>query len=178
MLRLALGIACLLGSACSPAHTEPTEGEAGAGNVAGAAGTTSQSYGVELGVPGGEDGLDFVPLDDGAELRLQTFGQGGTHLIVAVRALGFGNRAFVSAKLRNLQSGVVVEEPAPVRPQLLFCGTEGFCDLVPYLVHASGLTETDEEKDGLGVELSAEVRNDTGASAQGSRQVVLSTADL
>ncbi|HKY39811.1 MAG TPA: hypothetical protein VJN18_27930 [Polyangiaceae bacterium] len=176
MWRLALGIAAsLLGTACSPARTDPLDGEAGASSAAGAA---SQSYSVGLGVPGGPDGLDFVPLDDGAELRLQTFGQGGTHLIVAVRALGFGNRAFVSAKLRNLQSGVEIEEPAPARPQLLFCGEGGFCDLVPYLVHASGLTETDEEKDGLEVELSAEVRNDAGISAQGSRRVMLSTADL
>jgi hypothetical protein len=170
--------ACLLGSACSPARPEVVEGEAGANSTAGAAGMSSKSYAVELGVPGGEDGLDFMPLEDGAELRLQTFGQGGTHLIVAVRSLGFGSRAFVSAKLRNLQSGVEVEEPEPARPQLLFCGTEGFCDLVPYLVHASGLTETDEEKDGLEVELSADVRTEAGAGARGSRRVVLSTADL
>jgi hypothetical protein len=164
--------ACLLSGACSQARSEPGQGEAGA------AGTGSESYAVELGVPGGDDGLDFMPLEDGAELRLQTFGQGGTHLIVAVRSRGFGSRAFVSAKLNNLRSGVQVEEPAPARPQLLFCGSEGFCDLVPYLVHASGITESDEEKDGLEVELSAEVRTETGAGAEGSRKVVLSTADL
>ena len=177
--RLAPAIAvCVLCSACSEARPEPIDGEAGASSSAGAAGMTSESYAVELGVPGGEDGLDFMPLEDGAELRLQTFGQGGTHLIVAVRSHGFGSRAFVSAKLRNLQSGAEVEEPAPARPQLLFCGPEGFCDLVPYLVHASGLTESDEEKDGLEVELSAEVRTEAGVGAQDFRQVVLSTADL
>jgi hypothetical protein len=170
MLRLAPGLGlCVLLGACS-GRPSPSD--------AGAAGTASEQQSVELGVPGGEDGLEFLPLEDGAELRLQTFGQGGTHLIVGVRSVGFGSRAFVSAKLRNLVSGVVVEEPEPARPQLLFCGVAGVCDLVPYLVHASGLTESDEEKDGLSVEVTAEVRSEAGASAQGSRQVVLSTADL
>jgi hypothetical protein len=134
---------------------------------------------VELGIPGGPDGLDFVPLEDGTELRLQTFGQGGTHLIIGVRCDGYGNRAFVSATLRNLTSDVEVEEPAPARPQLLYCAEgETACDLVPYLVHASGLTDTDEEKDGLRVELTARASDETGESAEAKREIVLSTADL
>jgi hypothetical protein len=149
---------------------------AGAADDGGAGAPSTAS--VELGIPGGADDLDFKPLAEGAELRLQTFGQGGTHVLVAVRCVGFGNRAFVSAKLRNLDSGVEVEEPAPARPQLLFCNDDGTCELVPYLVHASGLTETDEERDGLPVRLTAHVTNDAGVEAEGSADAVLSTADL
>ena len=133
---------------------------------------------VDLGTPGGGDGLEFVPMIDGTELRLQTFGQGGTHVLVGVRCTGFGSRAFVSAELENLTSGVVVEEPAPARPQLLYCGDGEGCDLVPYLVHASGLTKTDSEKDGLQVRLTVHVRNEAGTSGDCSREAVLSTADL
>jgi hypothetical protein len=133
---------------------------------------------VELGEPGGEDDLDFLPLSDGAELRLQTFGQGGTHVLVAVRCHGFGSRAFVSATLRNLVTDVEVEEPPPARPQLLYCAEDDVCDLVPYLVHASGIAGTDEERDGLHVLLTARARNEAGGMAEGSVEVVLSTADL
>jgi hypothetical protein len=174
MRGFALAALSLLASACS------APGQGGPNGAAGAAGAPeiTENLSVELGVPGGQDGLEFLPLEDGGELRLQTFGQGGTHLIIAVRSIGFGNRAFVSALLRNLTSGAEVEEPAPARPQLLYCTDGVTCDLVPYLVHASGLTETDEEKDGLRVELTAQVQTEAGASARSSREVVLSTADL
>ena len=99
-------------------------------------------------------------------------------MLVAVRCAGFGNRAFVSAKLQNQLTGVEVPEPAPARPQLLYCDEQRVCDLVPYLVHASGLTETDEEKDGLPVLLSAKVENEKGVMAEGSVEALLSTADL
>jgi hypothetical protein len=163
--------------ACSePANEQPAPSE-----LAGAAGQGPVAL-VELGVPGGVDGLDFSPLEEGAELRLQTFGQGGTHVIVGVRCTGFGRRSFVSATLTNLTTGVMVAEPPPARPQLLYCadgeGPSDACDLVPYLVHASGLTEMDDEKDGLRVLLTARSRNEAGAMAEGSREVVLSTADL
>lgn len=147
--------------------------------VAGAAGAAPVlEKSVQLGVPAGSAELDFAPLDDGDELRLQTFGQGGTHVLVGVRCTGFGNRAFVSATLRNLTTGVAIEEPEPARPQLLYCAEEGVCDLVPYLVHASGLTEADEDRHGLGVELTARVRDEQGAEAETTREVVLSTAAL
>lgn len=166
---LALG-ACVLSTGCSNA---PGDAEA-----SGAGAPPMQTASVQLGVPAGDDGLGFAPLDDGAELRLQTFGQGGTHVLIAVRCEGFEKRAFVSAKLRNLRSDVEVEEPAPARPQLLYCHDQGLCDLVPYLVHASGLTETDAEKDGLPVRLSVSVRDEAGANAEASRELRLSTADL
>jgi hypothetical protein len=132
---------------------------------------------VEVGIPGGEGGLDFLPLEEGAELRLQTFGQGGTHLLVGVRCTGFGSRAFVSATLRNLSTGVEVREPPPASPQLLYCEEE-VCDLVPYLVHASGLTELPEQRDGLRVLLTASVESRGGDKAEAAREVLLSTADL
>jgi hypothetical protein len=169
---LALG-ALSLATACSEAHPSMPDGAAGSGGEG-----ASAPASVEIGVPGGEDGLDFVPVGDGGELRLQTFGQGGTHVLVAVRCTGFGNRAFVSATLANLTTDVVVEEPPPARPQLLYCGDDGFCELIPYLVHASGIAETDEERDGLRVRLTAHVRSESGVEAVGSHDAVLSTADL
>jgi hypothetical protein len=133
---------------------------------------------VELGVPDGDDGLGFRALAAGETLRVQTFGQGGTHVLLAIRCHGFDKRAFVSAKLRNLVTDVEVEEPAPARPQLLFCHDEGVCDLVPYLAHTSGLTATDAEKDGLMVRITVDAQDELGASAETSNEVQLSTADL
>jgi hypothetical protein len=185
MLRMlvALGaLSAIVGCTASSAAPSPSEEAGGAGGAPSAGGEAGASpivpASVELGEPGGQDDLDFLPLVDGAELRLQTFGQGGTHVLVAVRCHGFGSRAFISATLRNLITDVEVVEPAPARPQLLYCGDDGVCDLVPYLVHASGLTETDEERDGLHVLLTATARNEAGAVAEGSVEVVLSTADL
>lgn len=174
----ALGVTlALLAVACSdPADVVSPEGSAG--DASSHAGAANRS--VELGVPGGDDGLSFVPLEDGAELRLQTFGQGGTHVLIAVRARGFGNRAFVSATLEAVATGITATEPAPARPQLLYCDPSGGpdCDLVPYLVHTSGLAPSNEEKDGLVVRLTARVADEDGERAEGVREVVLSTADL
>ncbi|MDF3071039.1 MAG: hypothetical protein K0R38_6640 [Polyangiaceae bacterium] len=159
--------------------SKPGTGEPfGAGGAGGDSSDFLVAPKVEVGVPGGEGGLDFFPLEDGAELRLQTFGQGGTHLLVGVRCTGFGSRAFVSATLRNLSTGVEVREPPPASPQLLYCTEAEVCELVPYLVHASGLTEEPEERDGLRVLLTASVESREGAKAEASREVVLSTADL
>ena len=179
MLRLLVALTAALASACaaSPGLSAGAGGEGGEAGSGGAA-SPAEEASVEVGIPSGPDGLDFAPLPAGSELRLQTFGQGGTHVLVAVRSVGIGKRAFVSATLRNLTTDVVVEEPAPARPQLLFCGDDGFCDLVPYLVHASGIAATDEERDGLRVLLTAQVRNEAGAAAEASVEAVLSTADL
>jgi len=174
-------------AACS--GREPAaDGQAGDANAGGApASDSGGSAGqaepsvvatAELGVPTGADGLEFEPLADGALLKLQTFGQGGTHVMVGVRCTGFGKRAFVSATMHNDVTGVEVGEPPPARPQLLFCDDAGTCDLVPYLVHASGIAPTDAEKDGLSVRLSVQVKSESGVQAECSRQVVLSTADL
>jgi hypothetical protein len=179
-LRVVHRIVALLGFFLMLSGCSDKKESAGIDAAAGAAGAgPALEKSVELGVPAGSAELDFAPLADGEELRLQTFGQGGTHVLVGVRCTGFGNRAFVSATLRNLNSGVEVEEPEPARPQLLYCAEEeDVCDLVPYLVHASGLTETDEEKHGLPVALTARVRDEQGVEAETTREIVLSTADL
>ena len=162
---------------CSPLACSAPAEEGSHEQLAGAAGHATDGS-VELGVPGGEDGLEFVPLNDGSQLKLQTFGQGGTHLMVGVRCTGFGNRTFISATLENLTTGASVSEPAPARPQLLYCNDDGVCDLVPYLVHASGITAPDEDKHGVRLRLTAHARNEAGSMAEGSRDVVLSTEDL
>lgn len=133
---------------------------------------------AEIGVPGGEDGLQFTAFEAGGELRLQTFGQGGTHIFLGVRCIGFGSRAFVSITLTNSVTGAEVSSPAPVRPQLLFCRQENICDLVPLLAMASGIAEPGEERHGLRIRVTARVRNAAGLEAEDSRDAVLSTADL
>lgn len=146
--------------------------------MGGGAGTSGTETGeVELGVPGGPDKLDFMPLLDGAELRLQTFGQGGTHVLLAVRCSGFGSRAFVSLGVRNTNTGTELLAPAPVRPQLLFCNGD-VCDLVPITFMMGGLTQSAAERDGLPIEVTADVHNQTGVSGRALRHAVLSTADL
>jgi hypothetical protein len=134
---------------------------------------------AEIGVPGGPDGLDFAPLTAGGELRLQTLGQGGTHVFFAIRTEGFGNRAFVTVNMRNLASGKEIQSPAPPRPQLLFCDdAQRVCDLVPLTVMTGGITDSGEERDGLRVAIEAEVHNEAGAQAFANHEAVLSTADL
>jgi hypothetical protein len=159
-------ILCALSLACSgPVESEPEPEEV--------------DVRAEVGVPTG-DGLEFAPLEDGSELRLQTFGQGGTHLFLGVRCVGFGSRAYVTVTLKNLMTDVEVTSPAPPRPQLLFCSEDDprVCDLVPMTVMTGGLTKTIEERDGLPIRIGAEVHNDDGERAYASAEAVLSTADL
>lgn len=133
---------------------------------------------VEIGVPGGTDGLDFQPFAAGGELRLQSFGQGGTHVFLAVRCIGFGSRAFVNITLTNELTQVQVFSPEPVRPQLLYCREPSVCDLVPILAMTGGLTEPDVERNGLPIEVAVEVHNQAGLAASATQAAVLSTADL
>lgn len=134
---------------------------------------------AEIGVPGGPDGLEFAPLANGGELRLQTLGQGGTHVFLAVRTKGFGNRAYVTITMRNLTTGKEIQSPAPPRPQLLFCDdAQRVCDLVPLTVMTGGITEQGEERDGLRVAIEAEVHNEAGVEALAATEATLSTADL
>jgi hypothetical protein len=152
-------------------------GTVGADDVAGAAGSNSPGGEVQLGVPGGGDGLSFEPFVDGMELRLETFGQGGTHVLLGARCIGFGSRAFVSITLRDANTGTEIVAPAPARPQLLFCEGDN-CDLVPITVMAGGLTATNEERNGLPIEISTEVHNVAGVMGTASATAILSTADL
>ncbi len=173
-----LGLIGLLAlPACGPSGGMPdgAGGSAGmaSGGASGSAGSTGQ---VELGLPGGPDSLDFTPMADGAELRLETFGQGGTHVLLGVRCIGFGNRAFVSIRVRNLIDDSEIVAPAPARPQLLFCDGD-VCDLVPLTMMMGGISDA-AERDGLAVEVTAEVHNQAGISGSDSRHAVLSTVDL
>jgi hypothetical protein len=144
------------------------------------AGEVPESARVELGVPSGEDGLDFAAIEDGAVLKLQTFGQGGTHVFLGVRCLGFGNRAFVGFRLTNLTNGREILAPPPVRPQLLYCheDDEETCDLVPVTVMTGGLTDPDEERHDLPIRIDVDVSNVDGETGAASREVRLSTEDL
>lgn len=136
------------------------------------------SASVAIGVPSGADGLEFAPLAAGSELRLQSFGQGGTHVLLGVRCVGFGNRAFVGVVLENLRTGAMVSSPAPAQAQLLYCHDDVGCDLVPMLAMASGIAQPGEERDGLPVKITVDARSNSGTSASANVDVVLSTADL
>jgi len=172
-VRLALGLLVLLTACGTPGPGGGAPDAGGGGGNAGAPGVGV----VELGVPSGPDALDFAPLSDGDELRLHTFGQGGTHVLLGVRCIGFGNRAFVSLRVRNSNTGTELVAPAPARPQLLFCDGD-VCDLVPITVMMGGLTQTDAERDGLPIEITADVHNAAGVTGEASCHAVLSTADL
>ena len=147
------------------------------GSTGGAGGDAAAVGQVELGVPSGPDSLDFAPLEDGAVLPLETFGQGGTHVLLGVRCVGFGQRAFVSLRVQNLRDGTELVAPAPARPQLLFCDGD-VCDLVPITMMMSGIAQSDAERDGLELEISAEVHNQAGVTGTDSARATLSTADL
>jgi len=168
--------AALLACACGSTEGSPPGGAAGSGGEGGGSGASSIGS-VELGVPGGPDSLDFAPLEAGAVLKLETFGQGGTHVLLGVRAVGFGQRAFVSLRVRNLVEGTELDAPAPARPQLLFCEGE-ICDLVPITMMMGGIAANDAERDGLPIEISAEVHNVAGVTGSASAHATLSTADL
>jgi hypothetical protein len=167
---LFLGVGAVAVSACSSPSTPTPDADLPADSAVASA---------EIGVPGGSDGLDFAPFERGGELRLQTLGQGGTHVFLAVRTVGFGNRAFVTLTLRNLTTGKEIQSPAPPRPQLLFCDdAQLVCDLVPLTVMMGGITEPEEERHGLHVAIQAEVHNEAGAQAFADHEAVLSTEDL
>jgi len=110
-------------------------------------------------------------------LNLETFGQGGTHVLLGVRCIGFGSRAFVELRAKNLALGSELIAPAPARPQLLFCEGQ-VCDLVPITMMMGGIVPSDAERDGLAIELTANVHNAAGVSAKDSRRALLSTQDL
>lgn len=151
-----LGAAWLVG--CLEPGAAPTVSDAGAHDA-----------GVQLGTPDEDTGLDFVPFEDGEDLPLETFGQGGTHVVMAVRCIGFGNRAFVEVTLRNPATGKeVTTPPTPAaKPSLLPCLPEDpqVCDAIPLFVMTGGLAAP-EEKDGLLVEVVAAVRNEAGVMGE------------
>lgn len=133
---------------------------------------------VDVGLPGGADGLEFVPLEPGGSIALQTFGQGGTHALLAVRATGLGNRAFVSISITNAATGDEVSAPAGASPRLLLCRTPNVCDLLPLLVMTGGLVPAGADRDGLQVRVRVDAWNSDGGAASIERNAILSTASL
>jgi hypothetical protein len=133
---------------------------------------------VDVGLPGGADGLEFVALEPGGEVPLQTFGQGGTHALLAVRCGGLGNAAFVGVEIENLASGDAVNAPPSASPRLLLCRESQVCDLLPLLVMTGGLVPPGTDRDGLAVHIRVDASNTEGLSASVERDAVLSTAAL
>ncbi|HWO12245.1 MAG TPA: hypothetical protein VNN80_22270 [Polyangiaceae bacterium] len=133
---------------------------------------------VDVGLPGGVDGLEFVPLEPGGAVPLATFGQGGTHALLAVRTSGLGNRAFVSVSIRNTATGAEVSAPAGGSPRLLLCRDTGVCDLLPLLVMTGGLVVPGEARDGLAVLIRAEAAGAEAGAASVEREAVLTTQSL
>ncbi len=166
LLMAVTASACSGGSANEGAPAEDPPGPSPASNV-------------ELGVPGGADGLDFAPLAADAELDLHTFGQGGTHVLLAVRTLGFGIRAYVGFTLTDDTGGNEIDAPPPVRPQLFACDDAGYvCDLAPVTIMTGGLFGPDETRSGLPVLIHVNAYTDAGASGEDEREVLVSAADL
>jgi hypothetical protein len=170
----ALGAAWALGAcgddACGFAGDAAGTGpDAGGDPDAGPDAKTPVAPEVIVGVPGDPATLEFVPLEPGGNIALETFGQGGTHAELAVRAIGFSKRAFVVVTLENLVSGEIVMSPEPVRPQLLLCRDEAetTCDLIPLLVLTGGLAEPGK-KNGLHIEVTADVHNAAGLEGTAS----------
>jgi hypothetical protein len=133
---------------------------------------------IEIGVAGGESGLEFVPLEPEGTLYIETFGQGGTHVIFSIRCHGLSERAFVNLTITNLSTGVQVSTPPSARPQLLACIDERTCDRTPFLAMMGGITEPGVDRHGLRVRVEAEAHNQAGGRAETEIEAVLSTERL
>jgi hypothetical protein len=133
---------------------------------------------VEIGTAGGDDGLQFVPLEPGGTLYIETFGQGGTHVIFSIRCHGLSERAFINITITNLETGVQVSTPMSARPQLLFCQDEWTCDRTPLLVMMGGIAEAGQDRHGLRVRVETEVHNQAGDRAETEIEGVLNTERL
>jgi hypothetical protein len=133
---------------------------------------------VQIGTAGGEDGLQFVPLETGGALYIETFGQGGTHVIFSIRCHGLSERAFINITITNLESGVQVSTPMSARPQLLACQDEWTCDRTPLLVMMGGIAEPGQDRHGLSVRVETEAHNQAGDRAEAETEAVLNTERL
>jgi len=138
---------------------------------------TPEAPSVAIGLPGGDDGLDFTPFDADQVLKLATFGQGGTHVSLAARTRGFGKRAYAAFAVENLLTDNTLVAPAPTRPQLFYCHDD-VCDLVPVTMMMGGIAAPDAERDGLPVRVTVEVHTDDGLAASDTHDARLSTEDL
>jgi len=129
---------------------------------------------VVIGTPSEDGRLGFVPLEVGGDIPLDTFGQGGTHATLAVRCIGFGNKAWVDVTIDNVADGASVFTFPMTRPQLLVCRDDerNVCDQLPIHVMTGGLADP-SEKDGLRVRVTATVRNEAGERGSASIEAVL-----
>ena len=127
-----------------------------------------------IGTPDPEDELAFVPLEDGDDIPLQTFGQGGTHALLALRCIGLGQEVFTTVTLENAETGASESTPPSARPMLLICRDEAetVCDLIPMFVLTGGIAAP-EEKDGLAIRVVADAHNAAGLEASASLEGVL-----
>jgi hypothetical protein len=133
---------------------------------------------VDIGLSSGPDGLEFEHLEPGGSVPLYTFGQGGTHALLAVRCVGLGERAFVAITISNPADGRSVSAPAGQSPRLLACNAEGSCDLLPLLVMTGGLVPPGTDRDGLAVLIRADASNLAGVATSVERDAFLSAAAL
>jgi hypothetical protein len=132
----------------------------------GAAGDASDvEPGLEVGVPDPATGLEYESLAPGGEIVLGTFGQGGTHATLAVQCWGFGDEAYVSVSLRNLDGPGESASRVLDQPEALACqrrdGAE-ICTRMPIFVTTNGLDPSNVGLDGLHVEVTATVRSRRG----------------
>jgi hypothetical protein len=119
-----------------------------------------------------------VPLEPNGALYIETFGQGGTHVLFAIRCNGLSNRAFVNISVTNLETGVAVASPQTPKPQLLLCVDDWTCDLLPFLVMMGGIAEPGSDRHGLQVRVDVEAHNVAGARAEAEIEGVLNTERL
>ena len=133
---------------------------------------------VDVGLPGGADGLEFVALEPGGNVPLYTFGQGGTHALLAVRCTGLGSAAFVGIEITSSATGDSVSAPAGPSPRLLLCREPEVCDLLPLLVMTGGLVPPGTDRNGLAVHLHVDASNAAGEAASVDRDAVLTTETL
>lgn len=126
---------------------------------------------VEIGVPD-ETGTGFVALDPGDEVAVETFGQGGNHIQLAVACTGFGNAVYPQVVIENLDGDSRIETPPYVRPQPFACDVTGRCVDTNQFVMLGGLAPV-EELDGLHVRVIVRISNDEGLMDEGEIEVVL-----
>ena len=64
--------------------------------------------GVLIGVPDNITGLEYYPLEDGDEMGLESFGQGGTHIVLAIRCVEFGDAAIIICSEEDGEQDVIL----------------------------------------------------------------------
>ena len=119
---------------------------------------------VEIGIPDALTGLEFETLDPGGDIPLETFGQGGTHVSLAIRCFGLGERAFVDITLRNLDGEGEASSRPMTFPSLLHC-RNGPCDLLPPPTVSTGGLSDQLDMEGLHIEVEVSARNEQAVMA-------------